>query len=93
MEKDKASTPILAPRISPSTIHPSQSRPTLLRVVANLFKPDLRSDRNGNEVFELPRKILGQMGIPHYGTSMVAYTKDVDGIKVWVAKRAESKVS
>ena len=65
--------------------------PVLLSIIACVAKSDRRSNRNGNEVFELPRKIVGKMGIPHYGVSMVAYTKDANGIKIWVAKRAESK--
>lgn len=72
------------PYVSPVKLHP---------VVAYEFISDFCRNRNGNEVFELPRKIFGKMRIPNYGVSMIAYTKDADGIKLWVAKRAESKAS
>ena len=62
-------------------------------VVASDPKSNFCPNRNGNEVFEVPRRILGKMRVPNYGVSLVGYTKDADGIKLWVAKRAESKAS
>jgi hypothetical protein len=48
--------------------------------------------RNGNEVFEFPRNAMGWLGFPFYGTSMVGYTKGIEGIKLWVAKRNAAKI-
>lgn len=47
-----------------------------------------------NRVLDFPRKQVWEMGFPHYGVSMIAYTKsETEGLKLWIAKRSASKVS